>query len=119
VAVQTGIDERIQELVAARRDDLAELVHQAVDRELAELVELELRNRNGNGHIRPEPPPADSPPDGIRISSADPVTKACNRCQLEKPVGDYETGRNTCRACRREQERERAHRSTAEEPPRS
>src|SRR5262245_31363206 len=47
VTVQAGIDERIRELFGQHPAELARLVDQAVERELAELVEQRLANGNG------------------------------------------------------------------------
>jgi hypothetical protein len=45
------------------------------------------------------------------------AVKTCRVCSKSKPVTEYETGRGTCRPCRRAQERERAARRDAEQAP--
>jgi hypothetical protein len=107
VSVQAGIDERIRELVGQHRADLAELVRQAVDRELPALVEAELEQRT-NGHATPAPVVA---------------TKVCNGNGRDLPVDRFEKYRSRCRDCRRQEEAARARKrraaETAEaEPPR-
>jgi hypothetical protein len=109
-----AIDERISELVAAHHQELAELVRQAVDRELQSLVAAELEHRNGNGSrsqagtLKASQPGTLSTirPEVVSGDSAETV-KVCNRCGETKPTTDFEAGRRTCRSCRWRQQRQR------------
>jgi hypothetical protein len=56
----SAIDERTNGLVAAAPRRLVQLVRQAVDAELARLVDTELARRNGKGHA-PVAAPAEKP----------------------------------------------------------
>jgi hypothetical protein len=47
VRVQVAIDEQVRELVRSHRPELERLVDQALERELAQLVEQRLAARNG------------------------------------------------------------------------
>jgi hypothetical protein len=114
-----AIDKRISELVAAHRSELEHLVDAELDRQIDALVSERIAARNGNGHASPDRgdiAPKASCPTGGDV----PATKTCTRCGLEKPMDQYEKFRNTCRPCRRLQEREREERraAEAEEPPR-
>lgn len=86
------VEERIRTLVAAHHQELADLVRQAVDRELQELVELELRSRNavqnGSGPSHGQTP------------------RPCRVCGL-RPAARHRT---ICSGCR---DRERRAKTTA------
>lgn len=95
-----AIEEQVKALVELHRPELQQLVDQALEAELARLVDERIAARNGNGHVRPEPPPADSV-----------TAKVCTACHRSLPVAAFETGRGKCRECRRS-ERNRERRST-------
>lgn len=101
----TAIDERISELVAAHRPELEHLIDEAIGRQLAALVEERLAARNGNGA-------AVAP-----VAVTNVGTKTGNVCGTAKAATEFETGRRTCRLCRRRQERERADRRAQAEAP--
>lgn len=103
-----AIDERIQELVEAHRDQLAELVDQAVDAELARLVAQALERRNGAAAAAPVKTPT------VQTNGSRPGTKTCTSCSETKPTTDFERNRAKCRACRRREERQRAARRDPE-----
>jgi len=107
-----AIDERIQQLVAARREDLAELVRQAVERELQALVaaELEARNGNGTGEVAAL---------SGRVRESDAVKVCTGPCGRTLPVTAFERGRRKCRECRRGEYRNRERRAPDPEPPRT
>jgi len=93
--VSSTLEERIQAIVHEQhRDQLAELVREVVDRELQALVEAELAARNGNGST---------------AQAANPLqeTRHCRGCDRDLPASAFERGRHMCRACRRQQERDR------------
>jgi hypothetical protein len=118
---ESAIDERITELVAARRQTLAELVRAAVDRELQALVEAELEQRrngrtdlilpgrnksDGNGHVRPAAAATDSM-----------AVKVCTGpCGRTLPVSAFERNRGKCRECRRAEHRDRELRARPADP---
>jgi hypothetical protein len=118
VSSLAAIDERVQALVAAHRNQLAQLVRQAVDRELAALLDAELEHRaNGNGaHAAP------GPQEAPRAASA-PTTRTCKGCGRTLPLARFEKNRHKCRECRRDQyarwkERRAAGQTeTPEQPP--
>jgi hypothetical protein len=96
------LEQRVAALVHTYQPQLAELVRQAVDAELARLVGLELADRSGNGK-----------PTDLSVSSA--CEKVCRSCQTVKPTGEFERGRRVCRACRRAQVRDHAARAAPAE----
>ena len=96
-----AIDARISELVSAHRPELEQLVRQAVDRELALLVDAELERR-GNGSSE---------------TAAAAATKVCRGCGRTLPASSFEKHRHVCRECRARQ-REQRHQAEADtEPP--
>jgi hypothetical protein len=83
--VNVAIDERVQAIVHARRDQLEEIVRAAVDRELQALVDAELERRaNGNGTT------------GTLIRSTPSRTRICSACG-ERPAARLRT---VCEHCR-------------------
>jgi hypothetical protein len=114
-----AIDERIRELVAARHDELAALVDQAVEAELERLVTERVQARNGNI-------PGDVPGNSLEVRTKDlgngniPVdaAKVCTACSRTLPLAAFEKGRRMCRSCRREQHANRT-RVADLEPPRT
>ena len=108
VSKQAAIDERIHELVEGHRPELERLVDQALERELAHLVEEGLAARNGNG--------AHEPARNAAIVEAGAATKTCaGPCARTLPVSSFEKGRAKCRECRRAENREREQRRTVEQ----
>jgi hypothetical protein len=100
-----AIDERISELVSAHRPQLEQLVRQAVDRELAALVDAELARRSN----------------GSTAAGVTQTTKSCRGpCGRTLPASSFERHRHVCRDCRRHRDRDREHgRAAVEtEPPR-
>jgi len=94
------LEQRIAAVLEQHRPQLAELVHQAVDRELQALVAAELQRCNG------------TTPSAIRNGtrarpSGQPDTRLCRTCGQAKPRDGFEAGRAVCRGCRRAQHRER------------
>jgi hypothetical protein len=105
VTVQAGIDERILELVGKHRAELKHLIDQAVDRELAVLVEQRLANGNGFS-TEPVDKPDPAAPAGARV---------CRSCGRERPRAKFENGRRqACTTCR-----SRAHTARVRERERS
>jgi hypothetical protein len=82
------------------------VVREVVDRELQALVEAELAARIGNGST---------------AQAAGPLqeTRHCRGCDRDLPASAFERGRHICRACRRQQERdrERQRKATADDVP--
>src|SRR5262249_7965983 len=101
-----GLEARVIALVQSHRPQLAELVRQAVDRELVALVDAELARRNGNG-AAPKLSAAkaqDDPPGEQR---------RCKTCGETKPLDRFEAHRHQCRECRRDAVRARERRDKA------
>jgi hypothetical protein len=115
------IDEQVQQLVRSHRPELEALVDRALAAELDQLVTERLAARNG--HTTNDPPRAAESPQDATAAPVKPApraaarTKTCRGCGKQKPVSEYETGRGTCRACRRAQVRERAVRRDTEQAP--
>ena len=103
-----GLEERVGTLLAQHREELEQLVDEALERELAQLVAERLHARNGNGTTRAAEP-------------ATTTTKVCNRCNRNLPTSAFDPRRGTCRQCRQQQHREREQRRAAAvtEPPRT
>jgi hypothetical protein len=78
-AVDAELESRIAELAAARRPVLAELVRQAVDRELVALVDRELEAALERLHSRDGAPAPTMPVDPPAEVAAEP----CSRCHAE------------------------------------
>jgi hypothetical protein len=128
VTVSSAIDERVSELVAAHREELAELVWRALDRELAVLVDVELSRlaelgANGAAHAaRVVSAIADTAP-----TVEAQARELCSRCGEHPRLPE----RTLCRRCktardlelRRQRRREKRDRPAVaaadEEPPRA
>lgn len=113
VSDQAAIDERIQELVDARRPQLEALVDEMIAAELARLVEERLTG-NGNGaedHLGAAVSPSDAP------QRSDPAeTKTCTGCGKTLEAAAFEPRRLVCRRCRRDQVRAREQRRANGQP---
>jgi hypothetical protein len=104
------VEEQIRSLVTAHRPELQQLVDQALEAELEALVAERVAARNGGNGFAHQ----------IGEQRAGlPAAKLCHRCKLEKPATEFERGRNTCRQCRREQQRARENPPADLEPPRT
>jgi hypothetical protein len=118
-----AIEEQVQALLELHRAELEQLVDQALEAELARLVDERIQSRDGqadlippggiksNGHVRPE---------DVRADSA--AVKVCSGCQRALPIEAFERHRSRCRQCRRDQQRARTghdHAQAAAEPPRT
>jgi hypothetical protein len=103
------IDRKVAGALAEMNGRLEALVAQAVDRELdrlvRDLVEAELQTR-----MEEDLPQA---PDDVP-----PPTKTCSSCGETKAATAFQSGRATCRPCRRRQQAEskRRRREAAEVP---
>jgi hypothetical protein len=109
----------LDSLVAAKvRDELdamngrvEQLVAQAVDRELArvvhDLVGAELETR-ASAHATSAGPSAEGPAKDDDTRAVDPsLLRTCRLCGTAKLPAEFDRHRLVCRACRRDQDRER------------
>jgi hypothetical protein len=80
---------------------VAEAISRELDRLVHELVETNIENR-AKAEL------------GDGVAQSQSASRACNRCGQIKSAGEYERGRGTCRACRREQKRESRRRRRQE-----
>jgi hypothetical protein len=108
--VSSSLEERVAAAVAARRDELVRLVRQAVDEQLALLVDDEIASRvnsNGNGNNH------------ATAATAAATTKQCARCKRLLQLAAFSKHRGVCKDCRRELDRERktAPTTATSEPP--
>jgi hypothetical protein len=104
----SAIDERISLVVAAHREEFAELIRQAIDREVAQLVDVELdvvlarlAELRANG----------TAPAAVEA----PTTSLCSRCGERPRLPD----RSLCRRCKTagDVERRRRRRREQHDPP--
>ena len=104
-----AIEEQVKALVELHRLELEQLVDEALEAELARLVDerIQARNGNGNGHVSPD------------IVSGDSVVavRTCSGpCGRTLPPAAFEKGRSKCRECRRAEHRDRQRRVEATAP---
>jgi hypothetical protein len=101
--VPSTLERRVEAAVAAvleqRNGTLVMLVQQALDRQLAQLVETELDLRATN--------------DASATVQAEPDVRRCRRCHQDKPPSAYESARRVCRSCRQQQQRDRERHAAA------
>jgi hypothetical protein len=103
-----AIDEQVRELVRSHRPELEQLVDQALERELAQLVEQRLAARNG---------PHQAAGNAAIVETA-AATKTCaGPCGRALPLSAFEKGRTKCRECRRAENRDREQRRAAQQAP--
>jgi hypothetical protein len=105
VTVDVELEARIAEAVAARREVIAELVRQHVDRALVELVDVEVdaaleRLASSNGTPAAEV---------VSVTGVTPANEArelelCSRCHAEPKLPD----RRLCRRCKTDDDAARA-----------
>jgi hypothetical protein len=93
------VEARIAELVAANREQLAQLVDQAVERELEALIAERLTAANG-----------------VHETEQRSATKICDGCGETKPETAFEKYRRRCRECRRRDRRTAAVEQAPAEP---
>ena len=93
-----GLEERIGTLLAQHRPELEQLVDQAFERELAQLVEQRLAARNGGNRADLSTSPESMP-------AAETTTRVCEGCGETKPAAAFEKYRRSCRECRRRDRR--------------
>jgi hypothetical protein len=99
-----SLDQLVAAAVEQRRPELAALVRQAVDAELARLIDDELAAReNGDGHVS-------AAPDSANDRSA---TKVCSSCARTLPLARFARHRAQCRDCRNRIDVARRHRRLA------
>jgi hypothetical protein len=102
----------LEEIVRAQ---LQPEIHELVARLVPELVgqELEqLAQGNGAQTVRSHAQRAQGTTRAV-AAAADTSAKVCNAWRVEKPLGQYDKGRGTCRQCRQQQQRDREHRRAA------
>lgn len=105
--MNVAIDERVLEIVHARRAELEKIVWAGVDRELHALIDAELE-RCGNGSSETAFSVATS-------AVATTTTKVCRGpCRRTLPASSFDKHRRVCRECRARQTREREHRRHVE-----
>jgi hypothetical protein len=90
-----AIDEQVRELVKAPRPELEQLVDQALERELNQLVEQRL-----NGHYVEHAAKSALPAPAAKVT-----TKVCEGCGETTPEMAFEKYRKRCRECRRRDRR--------------
>jgi hypothetical protein len=116
VTVELGLEQRVADALGARRETIAELVRQAVDQALVDLVERELevaleRLAGSNGTT-----PASAPGDqGHLPEKPYAAVELCSRCHAEPRLA----GRSIGRGCKQadDAERRRARRREARTTP--
>jgi hypothetical protein len=113
------VGRKVRDRLGEMNGRLEELVAEAIDRELDRLVSDEIARRvNGDQAVH------DDRRDGAELSPAGdnsgepPAMKTCIGCSEAKSLGEFEQGRNHCRACRRRQRHPRKQAADAadEEP---